>query len=124
MRYLILIVASVLFLAACSEERKINKKLDGTWVATSYNDQAVVSPYYYEITFNPDGKDAGSGSYTMSFLFVSGTENFTYTLNENKMSYTDKSTGNTYTLTIEEYTDESLIWSDADGKKTVLKPKN
>jgi hypothetical protein len=124
MRYLFIIVASAFMLASCSEERKINKKLEGTWVATSYNGEAVVSPYYYEITFKPDGKDAGSGSYTMSILFVSGTENFTYKLNENKMSYTDKSTGNTYTLTIEEYTDESLIWTDVDGKKTVLKPKS
>lgn len=111
-------------ITSCSKEAKINKKLEGTWVATTYDGVAVTTGFGYEVTFNKDEKNTGTGSYIVSLFGVpSSPIAFSYVLNEDKMTYTETVSGTVGTYTITTYTDEELQWTDADGKIAILQPK-
>lgn len=69
MKRLILLAAasSLLVLGSCNKDKKFNKDLDGTWLVTTVDGNAVTSDDASKFVFSKDGKDDGSVSvYTYS----------------------------------------------------------
>lgn len=105
----VIIAVAAIGLVACSKEKKVNKRLDGSWTLVSENDQDISDKSTTVLTFMKDKKEGtGSKVYTTSDGIASTTE-FTYTLDNNVL------TVNTDMYTVEEYTKEVLVLSSTNG---------
>ncbi|MGJ8661963.1 MAG: hypothetical protein ACSHXL_07990 [Bacteroidota bacterium] len=105
---LIMCLSLSVVLAACSKEKKVNKRLDGSWMLTAENDKAVTEGTTV-LTFNKEKKEGtGTVVYTDS-KGNSTTTNFSYTLDKNILT----TTTNSYTVT--EYTKDDLSLLSTNG---------
>jgi hypothetical protein len=120
-----LLAVTVLVASSCSKEKKINKKLDGEWKATTFEGDVIASGESAVFTFTKDEKDNGSGVLTVTDPVISFTFPFTYTIKEDKMTmiYSILGSPDTSVVTINTYEKEKIEWTDSDGAKTVLEPK-
>lgn len=106
-----ILFAGALVFTACSKEKKVNKKLDGSWTLSEENGEAIDQEEEGTtvLEFRKDGKEgAGTLTYTNTTDDVS-TSAFTYTLNNNVLE-TDQ--GNYTVLT---YTDAELELFSTNG---------
>ncbi len=115
-----LLAVTVLVSSSCSKEKKINRRIDGSWKEVSYNGVAVPADEQSTITFSKD-KKGGTG--TMSYSIISIP--FTYTLVEDKMTIVSTIDGisDTEIVTINTYEKDKLEWTDSDGDKSTFEPK-
>ena len=105
-KILVMFVAATLVLGACSKEKKVNKKMDGSWTLTEENDSAISSDKGTTVISFERDKKAGKG--TLVFTDSKGastTSNFDYTLEGNVL----KTTTNSYTVLEYTKTDLSLL---------------
>lgn len=116
------LAVTVLSLASCSKERRINNQLDGSWKATIVDDVAVPSGMSLTYKFEKGKKGKGTGTQTTSGTGqFDGTVNFNYEISGDKiaMTYTNTAFSNVYTVT--EHSKKKMVLTDvADGKKTTL----
>lgn len=110
MKNIFLIMAIAAFgLVACSKEKKVNKRLDGSWTLVSENDKAIDDESTTVLNFMRDKKEGtGTKVYTTSDGISSTTE-FTYTLDNNVL------TVGSDMYTVDEYTKEELVLSSTNG---------
>ena len=120
----ILVAVLALTVTSCSKESQINRKLDGSWTAVTYNGEAVQSGYAFDVTFSKNEKANGTGNSTYTIPgFPSVNVSFTYVLAEDKLTWTETSSSDSYTVTINTYTKDKIQWTDSEGEITVLQPK-
>lgn len=105
-----LFVAATLVLTACSKEKKVNKKLDGSWTLVSENDSEITADKGTTVlNFEKDKKEGkGSRVYTDSKSNVTTTD-FAYTLEGNIL----KTSSDSYTVA--EYTKTDLTLLSTNG---------
>lgn len=119
-----LLIALLLIITSCSKASRINRKLQGTWIATTYDGIAVSSGFGYEVSFEKDASNTGSGKYEFTILTIpTGKVDFTYSLNDDKLTYIETVSQTSSVLTINTFTKDKLEWTDSAGKKTILEPK-
>lgn len=117
-------VVMTFVVASCSKEAQINKKLDGSWTAVTYDGSAVQNGYAFDVTFSKDKKNNGTGTSTYTIPgFPAVNVSFTYVLVEDKLTWTETSGGDSYTVTINTYEKDKLQWTNSEGEITVLEPK-
>lgn len=106
--FLVLAVAAI-GLVACSKEKKVNKRLDGSWTLVSENDKEIADDSKTVLTFNKDKKEGtGSRMYTTSDG-ISTTTEFTYTLDNNVLTVDN----NMYTVVT--YEKAELVLKSTNG---------
>lgn len=122
-------VAVTMIFASCSKERKLNRKLDGEWSATSFSDAGVVTPVVapWSITmkFGKDKKDNGTFSMTISDGTDSEVYSGTYKLSDDKSIVLTQTspTPDMDVWTVTEYTKTKLSVTDAYGDTYEFKKK-
>lgn len=118
-KLLFIAIISVVALASCSKERKLNRKLDGTWMVTSYDGQAMGSGESITITFDKDEKD--NGKYTMTSVYsgFTYTESGTYQLTKDDM-ITLTSGNDSDIMTVTDYSKTDMTVT-SDGDIMILK---
>ncbi|MBU2020227.1 MAG: hypothetical protein KJ941_11335 [Bacteroidetes bacterium] len=109
-KILMLFVAATLVLGACSKEKKVNKRMDGSWTLMSENDAEITADKGVTVlTFEKDKKEGtGSVEYTDSKANKS-TSTFEYTLDGNVL------TTSTNSYTVVEYTKTDLTLLSTNG---------
>jgi hypothetical protein len=120
-----LLAVTVLVASSCSKERKINKRLDGTWSATTLDNEALTSTESVDFTFTKDENDNGTGSMSIKDGEFSFAATFSYTLVEDKLDmivdfFGEKDTL-MYTVTKYDKTDLELTDRETSKKSTFTK---
>jgi ABC-type sulfate transport system substrate-binding protein len=118
-KVLFIAIISVVALASCSKERKLNKKLDGTWNAVSYDGQAMAAGQTITIAFDKDKKDNGTYTMTSTYGGFSSVETGTYQLTKDDL-ITLTSAGDVDIMTVTDYSKTDLTITDG-GDVIILK---
>ena len=104
-----ILAVGLLTLTACSKEKKVNKRLDGSWNMTAENGVAPEKGSSLVLEFNKDKKEGeGVSTYTDSKGNVT-TTTFSYTLDNNVLTTSNGS----YTVTT--YTKDNLTLVSTNG---------
>lgn len=120
----ILVAVIALTVTSCSKESQINRKLDGSWTAVTYNGEAIQSGYAYDVTFSKDKDGKGTGSSTVTNPFMPYNDSFTYALVGTQLTMTSTNSNiDPIVVTINTYEKDKIQWTDSEGKITVLQPK-
>src|SRR4051812_22236099 len=123
-KLLFTILAITFIIASCSKESKLNRKLDGSWDATTINGSAMPSGSSMSMTFAKDKK--GKGTYTSTSTFPApvgtSTDAGTYTLVDDVTIYsTSSAAGSTQdTATVTSYSKTDLTLSFGKNPATVV----
>ncbi len=120
-----LLAMTVLVASSCSKEKKINKRLDGTWKAVMLDNDVLTSTESAEFTFTKDEKDNGTGIMSLKDGEFTLALTFTYTLVEDKMDMIVDFLGEKdtimYTVTKYDKTDLELVDRETNEKSTFTK---
>ncbi|MFT7343701.1 MAG: hypothetical protein ACI9XP_000275 [Lentimonas sp.] len=118
-KILAILFVGALALGACSKEKKINKKIDGSWTLVEENGAAISDESVTTITFNKDKKE-GSGELTQKDDQGSSTTMFDYSLDNNILS----TSMNNYTVTEFSKTDLTLLSTNGSNETEQKFTKN
>ncbi len=79
----------VLLSVSCSKEKRLNKDLQGSWVASVWDGAAADPNVEYKVTFSKTTKKEGTGTITLTnkvLTALSVTQPFEYSIDEDKVS--------------------------------------
>src|SRR5688572_6000313 len=89
--YTAFIVATIA-LVSCSKDKKINKRIDGSWKVTLYEGEALEANESITYDFSKSDKTEGTG--TLTLTDASGNnfvQDFTYSIEDEKFNMTTNS---------------------------------
>jgi hypothetical protein len=117
----ILLAVVATFIASCSKDAKINRRIDGEWKVVSVGGAALASDESYTFKFNKDKKVDGDGTITYTDTFGTDVTAFTYSVSSEKITMTYS--GFADILTVSKYEKTKLELIDIDNNVWVLEPK-
>jgi hypothetical protein len=117
----ILLAVVATFIASCSKDAKINRRIDGEWKVVTIAGASIPSDESYTWKFSKDKKLTGDGTYTE--VDPSGTYStpFTYTVGSEKITLVIDGFSEIFSVNKYEKTKLELI--DSSGDVWVLDPK-
>lgn len=117
----ILLAVVAAFVASCSKDAKINRRIDGEWKVVTIAGASIPSDESYTWKFSKDKKLTGDGTYTE--VDPSGTYStpFTYTVGSEKITLIIDGFSEIFSVNKYEKTKLELI--DSSGDVWVLDPK-
>jgi hypothetical protein len=117
----ILLAVVATFVASCSKDAKINRRIDGEWKVVSIGGASLAADETYTFKFNKDKKLDGDGTITYTSSLGTDVTAFTYTVATAKitMSYS----GFAEILTVSKYERKKIELIDSSGDIWVLDPK-
>lgn len=118
-----IIAVAALLLTACSKEKKLNRKIDGTWDIVSVDGTDVATlGFTGTIAFNKD-KKAGTFETKITGGGVTDTETGSYELVEDTQIIMTFSGGDKDTSLISSYSKTDMTMTSADGSEPVVLKK-
>lgn len=105
-------------LGSCSKDRRINKKLDGSWNVTVYENVVMPSGSSLNLTFKKGDNTSGTGTSVGTGFFVLSNFEFIYNIDNEKMTLSHGNTVDNYTISA--YSNEEITLFTPEGKKIVL----
>lgn len=112
------LILLLLLLASCSKEQRINRKLDGEWVATTYFGTAPSSHEEYFFHLSKDTKDTGDGFLRISEGSSKTTLGISYYMVDDDITMIIDS--DAYSFTIKSYSRRKIELVDTYGLVTIL----
>lgn len=120
MKNLIFTLVAVLAigLTSCSKDRRINKKLDGSWNVIVYKNAVMPSGSSLNLTFNKGSKGSGTGSSVGTGYFILSNFSFIYNIDNKKLTIIYGSTVDVYTVS--NYSSTEITLLTPEGEKIVM----
>ena len=117
----ILLAVVATFIASCSKDAKINRRIDGEWKVVSIGGATLTADETITFKFAKDKKENGDGTITYTYNNQSDVEAFTYVVSSGKI--TMMYSGYADILTVSKYERKKVELIDSDGEIWVLDPK-
>jgi hypothetical protein len=117
----ILLAVVATFIASCSKDAKINRRIDGEWKVVSIGGASIPADESYTWKFSKDEKLTGDGTYTEVDSFGTYSTPFTYSVGSEKITLVID--GFSTVLSVNKYEKKKVELIDSDGDVWVLDPK-
>jgi hypothetical protein len=116
--FFVLIAALTIGLTSCSKDRRINKKLEGSWNVTVYENVVMPSGSSLSLTFNKGSNGSGTGTSAGTGYFILSNFTFIYDIVDEKMTMTHGTSVDKYTIS--DYSSSEITFITLQGKKIVM----
>ena len=107
-------------LSACSKDRRINNKLEGTWKVTIYENVNMPDGSSLILTFDKGKKGKGTGTAVGTGFFILSNFAFVYNIDNEKMTMSHGSTVDVYTVV--DFSKDEIKLQTPEGKSIVMVP--
>lgn len=118
---LIMLLTVLAVVSSCSKDAKINRRLDGEWKVVTIGGIAPGVDESYILKFIKEDKLTGTGMFTYTYMGQSASENFTYSVMDEKITLVID--GDTEVWSVTKYETDRMEMLDSDGDVWVLDPK-